>query len=813
MADYRNLPFAFDFLGVNIVSEPHLLKPGEYTRLQNVRFRRLGVLEGRYGTEDFTQFFTQKQVSSLNTYPAQWNIGELLKAHYIGKIYNNATAIDGWVTFHAAGVSTGNANGYRVFINGVPVAEMESGCGTSTPFIPVGFSVVRTTSKTGRPIVILDGTHYVILRDCDLTTPPASLTEYVWGSGSGDYPVFYAYRLGIPEVPTPSQPSIGYSATGLTGTYYYTITYQNSKTGFESPLGGFATSTPSNQKVVLSSINISTNPQVDKIRVWRKGGTLTNSWRLVTTLDNNPCVGGTTTYTDNTADATLAVAEALATDTDPPFSSVDKNGATVTSQEFTRCWGPFLGKFQFWVGDPIKPGYIYWNVAGDASQYKPIDSVTSVSDPGEELQNGFVFSSLPFVFSKLNLYAMDYGGPEALPEFTPRLISIGLGLAGKWAYTVAPNVVYFLGRDGIYATDCQPGAPLSLTETKLKPIFQGRTVGSYVAIDWAQVDTARMCATAKELHFFYVGTDTAWHHLVYDIERGAWTNWTDATYRNGYSDEGNATTRLIFGKVGVNSVYSIDDARPDSGTETFYVYAGTNSFDSSIPLTYKEYGTLMLDADCDSQTLNITPYYNADVYTGGGQILVVPDNPDQGRQDYSYSLGDYYARSISLQIVWTESPNNHPVLYGGTFMFREDEERLSHWEMPATAFGNGGWFHLKDAYFCLRSNDPVTLTVVIDNTITDTYTIPSTAGARLKQYVEFKPRRGKVYQLKLDSNTPPTQPAGDDPATYVRGRPFRLYGEDSLLRGKPWITGATYQDLNPFGAVGYAQYRRTEGGT
>lgn len=809
MADYRNLPFAFDFLGTNIVSDPHLLKPGEYTKMQNVRYRRLGVLEARYGTEDFTQFFTQKQVAAVNTYPSQWNIGDLLKAHYIGKIYNNATAIDGWVTFHAAGTGTGNANGYRVFINGVPVAEMESGCGFTTPFIPVGFSVVRTTSKTGRPILILDGTHFVILRDCDLTVPNETLLSYTWGTGAGNYPIFYAYKLGIAETtgaPTTANDGIG----NLTGNYFWAITYQNSKTGFESPLGAFTPQhAASSNKVDLGTISISTNPQVDKIRIWRKGGTLTNSWRLVTTLVNNPCVGGTTSYEDNTADSTLAVAEALATDTDPPFTSVDKNGATVTRQEFTRCWGPFLGKFQFWVGDPIKPGYIYWNVAGDASQYKPIDSVTSVSDPGEELQNGFVFSSLPFVFSKLNLYAMDYGGPEALPEFTPRLISIGLGLAGKWAYAVAPNVVYFLGRDGIYATDCQPGAPLSLTESKLKPIFQGRAVGDFDPIDWTQVDTARMCASSRELHFFYIGVDTDWHHLVYDIEHGAWTRWSDDVYRNGYADEGNSTLRLIFGKLGTNSLYSIDDARPDSGAETFEVSVRTNSFDSQIPLTYKEYGTLMMDADCDAQTLTIVPYYSGETETGS-TITMTPDSPEPGRQDYSYTLGDYYARSIALDISWTESPGNHPILYGGTFLFREDEERVGHWEMPATAFGNGGWFHLKDAYFCLRSNDPITLTVVIDNTITDTYTIASTAGARLKQYVEFKPRRGKVYQLKLDT-TSPTQPGGG--TTYVRGRPFRFYGEDSLLRGKPWITGATYQDLQPFGAVGYAQYRRTEGGT
>jgi len=74
----------------------------------------------------------------------------------------------------------------------------------------------------------------------------------------------------------------------------------------------------------------------------------------------------------------------------------------------------------------------------------------------------------------------------------------------------------------------------------------------------------------------------------------------------------------------------------------------------------------------------------------------------------------------------------------------------------------------------------------------------------LKRYIEFKPRRGKVYQFKLDSVV---QPLG------TLKKPFRFYGEESLLNGKPWITGTTYAPITPFGNVGYAQYRRTEGGT
>ena len=814
--DYRNLPFKFGYGGLNLVASPENLGPGQYTYFQNVRYKRTGTLEARPGTEDFVPFFTQPAIGGAATpYPMLWNIGKSDKAHYIGKIYklvtNVVTEIDGWMTFHATGSETGNATGYEVFINGVPVAEMGTSCFTWPAMQPYGYSVVRATSKTGIPVTLIDGTHYVINKECNINRPPNVFNpDYVYGSGSGPLPIFQAYKLGIA---TPAAPTVAVAAgAGLTvGDYYYAYSYYSSVTGFESAFTSSAkvTTAGGNLNVTVSAIVNFTDPQVDTIRIWRKGGTISNSWRLVTTLTNTPCPDdpiANKTYIDAIPDITIAVAEAFDTDTIAPFSTLDISGAAVTRQEFHNAWGPFNGKYVFWVGDPIKKGYIYWNKAGDLSRYNPLTSVTSVTDPGEELQNGFLFSSVPFVFSKLNLYGLDFGGPDALPEFTARLVPIGMGLAGKWAFAVGPNTMYFLGRDGIYATDCQPGRPTSITEESLKPIFQGATVNGLPPIDWSVSDTFRMAVTPKELHFFYTSAVPEQIHLVFDLERGAWSQWTSNKYAAAYHDEGAPSNRVIFGTSAISAVdkhvYSMDDSRPTSGTETFTVHVRTGSLDNGIPLTYKEYGALQIDGNYVNTLLSVTPYYNSEVDAGAQFYL--SSIPGETRRDYPYTLGDYYARSICLDISWTESLGIHPILYQGNLLFREDEERLVHWEMPPTSLGIGGWYHLKDGYICLRSDAQVNLTVVIDGITTDVYPIASTGGLRLKRYVEFKPRRGKVFQFKLDSI----------PETIgTIYRPFRFYGEESLVNGKPWITGATYAPLTPFGAVGYAQYRRTEGGT
>jgi hypothetical protein len=315
-----------------------------------------------------------------------------------------------------------------------------------------------------------------------------------------------------------------------------------------------------------------------------------------------------------------------------------------------------------------------------------------------------------------------------------------------------------------------------------------------------------MAATAKELHFFYTGIDSSKYHLVYDFERSAWSNWGTDTYTSGYADEGSPTTRMLFGALESPAVRSLDDARPEEGTETFDVVARTGTVDNDIPLTFKEYGVLQLDADLDQTPITITPYYNSEM-TAGSDISLTADDPESpSRRDYPVSLGDTYGRSISLQFAWEDSPVSHPVLYQGNILFRDEEERVIHWEMPPATLGQNGWYHLKDGYIVIRSTDTVTLTLIIDGTITDTYLIASTGGEKLAKYIEFKPRRGRVFQFKLDSKNPPTDNSNNP-------KPFRFYGEESMVRGKPWITGATYQPIQPFGPVGYAQYRRTEGGT
>lgn len=106
-------------------------------------------------------------------------------------------------------------------------------------------------------------------------------------------------ELGIAE-PT-GTPTVALHPDGngeLVGTYTYYVTYYNSRYGIESkPL----MVTPAeivvqNRKASLSSLPVSTDPQVDTLRIYRLGGNLT----LRTLVDD--VTNGTTEYIDNIAD-------------------------------------------------------------------------------------------------------------------------------------------------------------------------------------------------------------------------------------------------------------------------------------------------------------------------------------------------------------------------------------------------------------------------------------------------------------------------------------------------------------------------------
>jgi hypothetical protein len=114
------------------------------------------------------------------------------------------------------------------------------------------------------------------------------------------YDGVHTYNLGIIGPPQTFVGGVG--STGiLTGTYTYIYTYYNSADDTESVASNVTTGiVVSNNNIYVNNIIASTDPQVNKIRLYRIGGALPN-FTLVVELSN-----ATQGYTDNKSDISIA---------------------------------------------------------------------------------------------------------------------------------------------------------------------------------------------------------------------------------------------------------------------------------------------------------------------------------------------------------------------------------------------------------------------------------------------------------------------------------------------------------------------------
>lgn len=877
MADYRNQAIKFFNAGLDLNLPPEGLHEIKWRKLDNIRVLTESVMEARPHTDDFfsSSHFNRKQwtytvgASTLYAaYPFSFSPGPLVYMAYVGPLKSGEPGFLTIHEFNGEGAwpeedpSYTTGFNYMCFLNGMPILETafrkDSLSGTIAPH-PLLLtsaeppSVVRILSPTGPMVVVIDGRWKIIpafvsLSDgsgtvqyntalklaaaADLPVPSSSsLTNYF---GLINY--VPAYRVGVrkePYVTGFGGPTAAAGTTTTTGTggppsgsYRYRTTYKSKKTGARSPASDASTtvSTTATNGALTVTVYNAVDPQADQIELWREGGNLAGTWRLVTTLTDagsgkygsyttywTNYAGSTQSVLDTNSDALIALNEALDISLVHPFPATDSSGASVNLLDVQQsgtpvytgtipltCFGPFLGQYVFWIGDPVKRSAFYWNVQGKLDLSTADLSYNVVSDPGEELMNGFVFSGGAFIFSKRKLYVLDYSA-GGNPTFTPREIPIGLGLAARNGLAVTRNAVYFVNNSGVYGTDCS-GGEAALLSGDLAPLFRGETVDDYLPVDWTRAQSLRLCATSRELHLFYEAALTdggsIWQHLVYDFAQQRWSRWAGNTpFRYAYELENFGEYRTVFSPDGsYNALYSDDSNKENGAGLPGRSTARTGSWDAGIPLSDKEFGVLMLDYDPDGAEITITPRYNSDLETGT-PMSTGTSGDFGGRRTSTFSLEDVFKRALSLEFSWDDTTSAHPKFYQANILFRADEEGIVHWSLPPTALGNQGWFHLKDAYVTLRSRADVTLTIGVDGVETS-YTIPNTVGERVKSYVEFRPLRGKLFSIKMEST-----------------QPFWFYGEDSELNGKPWKTQTGYKPLNVFQAPGYAGYLRNEGGT
>lgn len=834
MADYQNAVVKLVNQGLNVALPPDLIGEGKYTRLTNVRTLQEGQLTTRFGLGKFFGRPPTIDPTAVVVYMGRVSDDKILYVWSSGDVYINDAPLEVYDYFQGVGWPRGS-----VLRSSLKLLYPDGYFDSSLVGQPAveNVSLVRFVSK-------ISGDDWSYLAtDVGMWKIDKDGIGYKWGLrppvnliGSPGAYDFEETRLSTPEIVTCPPDDEGDRDCGLNNTvgiatepYVWVYTYYSSHTGAESnasgemetqletfnsqggcpsPVPTTGTASECQKAVKLTGFLPPTDPQVDRYRIYRKGGGLP-SYRLedeIPIYQNNDPALPTTFYLSFKYDVQIAVNQPLSEDNYVPFTTVVSPSGDPDPYGFKsvdpilddgisgpqalfetpmgRSWGPYQGAYIFATGDTERPGIVYWTNVGqpDGSSLFNELQVTSAAQP---LIAGFVFGGNSFVWSKDELHALDYSG-QSTPEFIPRQIPMGLGLSAPNAFAVGPNGVYFLAKDGVYVTDCTTFAN-PITKDSLRPIFLGQDASEFKAIDWDSSSFFRMVVISQELHFLYIDTDGGHQHLVFDIQQNRWQKflptsgrWTTALYGDVNTAQYQNYMALSDGSVYLLS-YSGDggdEIEFDSPTDIMVNFR-TGAADAGSPLTQKEFGVLLIDADMPAVAeCEIVPFYDAEQVQGTGFSLATV-----GRQTKAFSLEDVYKKNISLDFSW----HGLGTIYQVVVQWRLDEEEVGHWFAPADSLGIRGWKHVRDGYFGLRSSDVVTVTMIVDGENTFTYDIPSTDGELLSQHIWFDPIKGKMFSFSLDS-----------PA------PFRVYSDDTFVNVKQWNTSNSYTPFKIGGSGGYS---------
>jgi hypothetical protein len=322
----------------------------------------------------------------------------------------------------SGGLNTRLASHLLTIQEGVEYTNIDDSSGALTP----------VKSKTASGVLVDEYAHYYVSNPAWVSS--STYRDYVEYHGElyftekDSYPKKYSgsveYRLGIVSPITGIQLTLPspLSAGVLTGTYQYVYTYYNSNDGTESmPSDLVGEITVVTKRIQLSAIATSNDPQVDSIRLYRIGGTLTD-FTLVTTLTSD-----VTSYIDNISDT--AVDGRI-------LESTYNNEGPDKLQYLTEYNGVFFGSVKDKLYYTLKGEFNYW----PSTNY--LDFEAEITGIGET-PSGLV------VFTRYKCWLVL---ETASNIFKATILSGDQGCISHQSIVQFKNTILFVSTDGICGT-------------------------------------------------------------------------------------------------------------------------------------------------------------------------------------------------------------------------------------------------------------------------------------------------------------------------------------------------------------------------
>lgn len=348
-------------------------------------------------------------------------------------------------------------------------------------------------------------------------------------------------------------------------------------------------------------------------------------------------------------------------------------------QALPTLWGPFMGVF-FACGDAQNPGVLYWTNSNNPDGTTERNRI-EVTSPSEPLQNGCVFNGKAYVWSSERMFEIQSFGPGL---FVPVDLPSGRGLFSRWGIAVGERI-WYLSKDGIYQTG--GGDSVSITDDTLRPLFVregggGTAINGFNPPDLTQTTFLRLSYYDGYLYFVYRDTAGATRCMVYTA-RAKEPGWWPDSYLDGqgiryfYGEEGSGVHNLLAGSGETNArLFSVSGAA-DAGA-AIPCRLRTQAFDAQDRRALKNFGDLIIDADSQGATINLTAYIN-NASTTATLSPAVASTSTAGRTQtiIDTSSGQWFeARNLALEASWSSQLSPKLYMWEPSYIVLPEDSKL-----------------------------------------------------------------------------------------------------------------------------------------
>lgn len=559
----------FSFLSLNETTNPYLLKEGVLVEMDNV---------------------------DSKTY------GALIKAKGKSRLVNDS-------------LGSGRIKGLYVFYH--------KGSGTYYPVIAYSGNLYyyNGTSWVSFYTGLTDTDHYFV----------TSFNDWLYVFNGVDTPIKWdpttdtAYRLGI-EAPTSAATFDSYVTGNLTENRDYSIkyTYYSSSLGLESSASpASSTVTADSNGGIRFALTGSSDPQVDKIRIYRTLGNQNAPWYYEGEVANS---AGTVYFDCTTADIDLGTTTAP-TDNDPPPTGK------------YLCF--HMGRL-FVAGVSNYPYRIYYSQPAPYHEYFPEDYF--LHTPGGEEVTGMVSTSASlYVFTPNTISLLDTpltGDP--VTSWAIYQVEGSVGCIAPRTLVTTNGLILFLSQYGVFA-------------------FDGRIVKKVEGIDLTGVnwDYAHLsCATYHDGRYYIcLPVNATYPNTLYELVLEDW-RWIKHSSKSA-SVMAVYDTNIIAGDPQNGIVWKFFDTESDDGEDFTVTFLTPPLRLGSYPV-YKEFSRLYLVMD-GAGTVTVRVVVDGNETTADVNI--------NGFDYYQFPQSIYRGRSIQVGIQHTSSTTF--TLYGFALLYRE----------------------------------------------------------------------------------------------------------------------------------------------